>query len=132
MNFEKVEMDYTGQEEREKSALERGCSVVTPRPNELFLDIDTDEDLETFKGQISLLELYFEGDDIAWRAAQSPSGRPGRYHVTVTVPRFVDEQERVALQACLGSDRKRELLSLKRIRQGHISPTCFFEKLAAA
>jgi len=108
-------------------AKEKGCVIVAPKPNELFIDIDEEEQLDVFKGQIKrVIEVF--GKRVSWNQRSSPSGLPGRYHIVVTLPVEVTAVERIALQACLGSDLVREILSWARMRLGHDLPTCFFEK----
>lgn len=54
--------------------------------------------------------------------------RNGRAHIYIQFPRPLSDAERIALQASMGSDRKRELLSLSRILGGtDRQPTTFFE-----
>ena len=64
---------------------------------------------------------------VTYLVRPSPSGRPGRHHVVVTMPRPVSPMERIALQAILGSDPIREMLSWFRIERGIEEPTIFFE-----
>jgi hypothetical protein len=111
-----------------KEAREKGCVVVYPGPNDLFVDIDSEDDLDFFHEAIVRLRRYFPGGDILVNV--TPSKSPGRYHATVTIPRPVkDAAERILLQAVLGSDRVRELLSWARLETGATPhPTVFFEK----
>ncbi len=103
----------------------RGCYVVDPEPNELFIDIDREEDFEFFKKNVNWLKDIVE----CWHVSPSPSGKPGHYHIIVTLKRPVrDAVERIGLQAMLGSDRLREILSLRNALNNSGRPTCFFEK----
>ncbi len=101
-----------------------GCTVVFPKPNELFLDIDTEASMRRFVRGVSRLRR------VSYVVRSSPSGLPGRYHIVVTMPRPVSPLERIALQAMLGSDLTRELLSWMRIQRGIDEPTLFFERQA--
>lgn len=57
-----------------------------------------------------------------------PSKTPGHEHVYIHAPHDLDPIMRIALQAILSSDRKREALSLLRvINKSDRPPTCFFE-----
>jgi hypothetical protein len=100
----------------------RGCVVVRPQPNELFVDIDSARQWERFQQTI----VFFK--EWRWVATASPSGKEGRKHVIVTLPEAVDEATRILYQAILGSDPHRELLSWKRLQAGEKAPTIFFEK----
>jgi hypothetical protein len=107
-------------------AAERDQVVVIPNARQLFVDIDTEEDYAFFKAQIKLfrsLDIYLEAEYEGY----SGSGAPHR-HIYLKADHDLSPIERVALQACLGSDRKRELLSLGRIYLcTDWPPTLFFE-----
>lgn len=109
----------------DKRAEARGCYVVDPEPNQLFIDIDREEDYEYFKKNVNWLKDIIE----CWHVSPSPSGKPGHYHIVVTLKRSVrDAFERIGLQAVLGSDRLREVLSWRNAMNNSGRPTCFFEK----
>lgn len=111
----------------EDDAKAKGLVVKTPARDELFVDIDSDADFEVFAKHLKILGRF-----VAVRSyTVSPSNSGGeRRHVVVRLSRdVVDDSERVLLQAVLGSDRLRELLSWERIRSGvREHPTVFFEK----
>ena len=104
----------------------RGVRAVYPGPRELFMDIDSNA------ASLSMAEMLgvLSSNGIKVTITDdhpSKSGLPKR-HVTLTMGRDVSPIERIALQACLGSDPKRELLSLLRIWINADRPaTCFFE-----
>jgi hypothetical protein len=103
-----------------------GRVVVYPKPNELFVDIDCEAAMRRFVRVVA----YMSG--VTYAVRPSPSGRPGRYHVTVTMTGNVSPLERIALQAMLGSDPVREVLSWRRLQNGIETPTIFFEQTAAS
>ena len=108
---------------RNKVAEERGCTVVYPLPNQLFVDIDDYESLGIFHANVN----KFPGVSFH-KVSLSASRKSGRYHAVVTLERPVkDEFERIALQLILGSDRAREAIAWKRCVAGVSRPTCFFE-----
>lgn len=109
-----------------RRAKEKGCEVVHPKDNELFLDIDKPEQLATFNRNFDLLHRYELVEQHIVRP--SSSGHPDRFHITVTLKESVTSFERIALQAALGSDPMREMLSLMRIYTNNPHPTLFFEK----
>lgn len=114
-------------DETAKQAKAAGCYVKHPKDNELFVDIDNESDLLTFEKNVKVLEQHIVVK--GWNATPSKSGLPKR-HIVVWLDRDVkDNVERILLQAVLGSDRLRELLSYVRIDQGiNHNPTVFFEK----
>lgn len=109
-------------------AEKRGCVVVEPEANELFVDIDDEASLAVFYKQI---EIFSRGRPrpIPYRMTPSPSGEPHHFHIVVTWPEDVgDEYHRLGLQAILGSDRTREALCWLRHENGDSPVTVFFEK----
>jgi|ERR1700722_139612 len=109
-----------------KEAEERGCVVVVPKANELFVDIDTKEQFDMFTRCLEVLRRT-EKCTATW--TESPSGEPHHFHMIVSLERDVkDPLERITLQACLGSDPMREMLSWQRYKCGDNVPTLFFEK----
>lgn len=117
--------------EIEAVAVAKGCRVVDPGPRELFLDIDSEESAERTR---RLLSCFYDHEPHSCVWSQSPSGEPGHWHVVVTLERDVrDMAERLLLQACLGSDPMRELLSWRRLALGcePDSISVLFESLPA-
>lgn len=107
------------------AATAKGLVVVVPKANELFVDIDDEESRTLFEARIGIVVDVIP---CTWVMRPSPSGLPGHFHVTVTLPLEVTAIERIALQACLGSDRLHELLSWRALMRGSSMPTLFFER----
>lgn len=101
-----------------------GLLVVTPKENELFIDIDGRYAFEFFLKQI---ERYQKFEHVVYSWTPSKSGLPYR-HVVVTLPRPITSIERIFLQALLGSDRGATLFSYIKERNGDANPVMFFEK----
>lgn len=103
-----------------------GYNIILPASNELQIDIDTYDGYQRFLTSFDILVRYFEEAKYVEKA--SKSGLPHR-HIVVTLPFEVSEAERIAFQAALGSDHKREILGAIR-NQLNIQPcTLFAEKL---
>lgn len=100
-----------------------GLLCVVPEPDELFLDIDDPKDLDHLD---AMLAVFVENGVYAERLKDTRS-KSGNRHVYVRFGRTFEPMERIALQACLGSDRKRELLSILRVFNGNKFPTVFYE-----
>lgn len=98
-----------------------GERVVFPEPNQLQLDIDSIEDHVKMQFQLMILEEQMTCDVVS----DIPSKTEGHRHVTIWLGREVTPLERLLLQACLGSDRKRELLGFVNILKGDERPTLF-------
>ena len=110
-------------------ALAVGCTVVFPKANQLFVDIDDVNGTNWFHMNISKIVEHCVGGETQVEWKPSPSGKLDHSHVVVTLPRDVTAMERIAMQAFLGSDLKREALSWVRLVNDDPNPTLFFEKL---
>jgi len=104
-----------------------GRVVVYPKPNEIQLDIDTEEAFDRFLKTYKIAKrlLVFTKDP---EIKSSASGKEGHRHVTLFMEEEVGDLERIALQAILGSDGNRELFNFFRLSELGISDSCFFEK----
>jgi hypothetical protein len=104
-----------------------GLEVVLPGPRDVFVDIDVAEDLVWLHKQVALLDGV--GLHLAITQQVPSKGGLPRQHVYLVADRDLTPMERIALQACLGSDRKREILSIARtFLQTDRAPTLFFER----
>lgn len=118
---------YSRIETAEKQASANGCVVITPKNDELFIDIDDEAGMVAFEKGIENVATLLP---CTWEKRPSPSGRDGRFHIVVTLTDrdLESDAERILLQALLGSDRTREVLSWQRMVRGETTPTLFFEK----
>lgn len=105
-------------------AEEEGYEIVYPKDDELLIDLDSKEQHDKFYRDLSLLQSYF----VAYVTKDAPSKTPGHRHVTVKVDRPLTILERIALQAALGSDNRREIHSLIDHFNGLDRPSLFFER----
>lgn len=110
-----------------KEAAEMGMYIRVPRNDELFIDLDTEEQYDSFKARYKLL---VEHRPMSFVEQPSKTGLPHR-HVVVSLSRPVaDEHERIYLQLLLGSDGRREMRSYLSMITGRNSmPTLFFEQM---
>jgi hypothetical protein len=105
-----------------------GLEVVFPAADELQIDIDNSADYEVFLEHIGILERYY---CTAFEPKETLSRSGGDCkHITVKLHHKISNTERILLQAVLGSDRKREILSLLQEWGGDAHPTLFLEKPA--
>ena len=103
-----------------------GLVAVVPSDDELQLDVDDPKDHEITDAMLAVLEAH----DIPCRITKTTESKSGNAHVVIRIewPRPLDPVTRIALQACFGSDRKRELLSLLRHEfKTQNPPTVLFE-----
>lgn len=126
------EFEYDVNERREDfmaRMIAQGYAIVLPKPNELQIDIDTDEQFAIFEraSESMARNWWLDSGMYSIEINPSKSGLPSR-HVTITLPFDVTPWQRVALQASLGSDPMRELLSSIRLMKGDVAPTLFVEQ----
>ena len=110
----------------QEQAKAKGLQIILPGSRELFVDIDSHTARAVFNANIGKL---LEVEPADYRLRPSPSGVSGREHAVVVLHRRVNVFERIALQAALGSDPIREMLSWQRAKRGDKNPTLFFEKM---
>jgi hypothetical protein len=89
-------------------AKENGLRVVYPTAHTLLIDIDSDADLKVFKENLVVLQEHFE---VKWSWSPSRRKAEGKHIIVKIEEEEFTFLERLGLQAMLGSDRKRELLS---------------------
>jgi len=127
-----IDYDPTGNPNSTRAIEEaerEGLDVRFPTDHELLIDIDNDHSYELFEHQILIVKKFFSAVNV--QVTPSRHGLPGR-HIVVTMQRSVTELERITLQACLGSDRVREVLGFVQMMNGDPHPTLFLEAKAPA
>jgi hypothetical protein len=68
------------------------------------------------------------GLTVGWKEKLLPSKKAGHAHVVITLPMPIKNLERVALQAILGSDIKREAFNYTRVKNGNKYPIVLFRR----
>lgn len=125
-----TDLNYDFNEARENylsRVKDQGLVVVTPQDNQLQIDIDNQQQYEAFLYAMKVVTSNWDDSYlIDIEDHPSKSGLPSR-HITVTLPFKVDPWQRIALQAALGSDPIRELLSATRLFRNEPNPTMFVE-----
>jgi hypothetical protein len=93
---------------------DRSCEPVYCEPNEIQVDLDT-EDLAPFRSRLRLLKEQGLLDESAqayvWRS------KSGNWHASVVLDEPLDVKRRIFLALCLGSDEIREILNLVEQRE---------------
>ena len=115
----------------EEVANERGLIVVYPKPNQLQIDIDSEEQWTEFMRRKEFFDEFFWGGSITYdiKITDSASGQPKK-HITMTFKdREFDHYQRMVYQAALNDDPKRTFLGLARLLRGESDnpPTTLFE-----
>lgn len=110
-----------------KSAREKGFEVVQSTETTLLLDLDDGSSLDRYRKMLPrIANLYGLKESARW-SSQSGVGM----HVVVTCNAMAFPQ-RVALQACLGSDPVREALAIAMHADGKENPSVLFKPGKAA
>ena len=92
------------------------CELVVSSPLHLLIDLDTIAQHETFTASAAILR---EAEPKIFGKIESWTSRNGKgTHYLIELKEEKSVYERVALQAVLGSDPKRETLCLKRLHEG--------------
>jgi hypothetical protein len=116
--------EYSMMETAHQKGERLGLQVIIPATNELQIDLDTEEEFQHFQSMWGV--WVYNGFGGGMKTAPSKSGYPHR-HITITLLDDVTPWQRIALQAALGSDPKREILSAIRIYNKDPYPTAFLE-----
>lgn len=114
-------------EEFSALAASLGCSFRVATSLELFIDIDTLEGLKMFNGLYPIVHKELGGHLMS--ITPSKSGPP-HSHIVVTLKDPLPLLARIALQAALGSDPKREILATIRALRGEENVVVFFEPIS--
>lgn len=109
-----------------QKAAKKNLVVVEATPKTLQLDIDRVEKLRLFGWQWHLLKK--SGLAQGWRARIQESKSRGHVHIYIHLPKPLPLGTRIALQALLGSDLKRELFNWIRGCTRAKFPVVLFEK----
>lgn len=114
----------------EEEAEKVGCVVVYPEPNQLQIDLDSEEAFT--QHERLLLEFFYRGTVVKYTmdppvVTPSKSGYPHR-HITLSFHDHIfTEWERIGMQMMLGSDPVRERLNALRLASGIDRPCRLFE-----
>lgn len=109
-------------------AEDHGMAILFPAPDELFIDIDNKESLQEFRESFALLRRMYDSQ-ASYVKAESKTEDGEHWHIIVKLSKPVSAIERLALQAAMGSDNKRELLGYIRYKANDPKPTMFAEQL---
>lgn len=106
-----------------EAAKAAGHEIVLPSPNTLLLDLDTPESLDRYE---ALRDTFFERFKLEEKSRWRSNSNIG-WHVVVEMEEASGSYFIVAMQAILGSDPVREILSMERI-ENNVEPYGFLIK----
>lgn len=112
-------------ESTQKRAKELRVDIVHPAANELFVDIDTVAAMHVFDRNLEVLRRHVPVSKVEISVSKTGGDR---HHLVVTLGVEVSELERIAMQAALGSDPMREMLSIARVYENQQHATVFYER----
>jgi hypothetical protein len=110
LSYKKTDVDNN---KAPAKAAELGLELVVPDDNTLTIDLDSKVVPTSYFDAERLLEKFYPIVKRRFTISKS-----GNYHVYLTFDKRFTITERIALQAILGSDPARELLSLVRAKEG--------------
>jgi hypothetical protein len=119
------EGDFSSQSAQDRAAREN-LLLVEPTRHQLQIDIDNAFAQATYNKNYPSFSRFYDVELV--EEAPSKSNLPHKKHITITVSQEIEPEERLVLQAFLGSDLTREFLGLQRIKGGDPIPTLFLEK----
>lgn len=108
-------------------ARKNNLKVVTADAHTILLDLDSDADFHFYRAMLHKVQKHLEiFQDGEWRSEH------GGFHVRLKTKRKLSIRSRLLVQACLGSDRTKEFLSLVRVWEGRRDPVMLFRPRRAA
>lgn len=122
--------EYFGRTKREsfKRATDAGLEIVKPGATDIQIDLDTPIVPDTFMHRVMMAEDLGLVKKFSEKATPS---KGGNWHVTLQATRPLTPLDRLMLQALLGSDWKREMLSYQRYLNGDMEPSVLFRPVVA-
>ena len=100
------------------------CDIRLPADNELFVDIDSEDAWKQFEHVWPVMKKHYA---MRYKSTPSRSGLPKR-HVVITLASDKHTLlEKIAMQAALGSDGRRETISIVRALAREDNVVVFFE-----
>jgi hypothetical protein len=94
-------------EQLQELATERNCELYTGADVVLLLDLDTPAQVLQYETMLPLVaEKFGAAEHLRWKS------RGGGTHIVLLLGRSLAPPERIALQAALGSDPRREILAI--------------------
>src|SRR5690242_9392980 len=102
---------------------ELGVVMRDPQDNVLQLDIYTGAQMDQYEKQRAILESIIPIEQTVKTVSKS-----GKTHLYIRIKARLSPEERIALQASLGSDPKREILTLRNLRDKRAYPLFLYEK----
>jgi hypothetical protein len=110
--------------EKERKAELLGLKMVKSAPDLLLLDLDSDAHVVDFNVSLGIMG---EAPTKLIKSYLLTTSKNGRKHAYVKLTRSFALLERIGFQAVLGSDRKRETLSVLELLKEYEEPTVLFE-----
>lgn len=107
----------------EAQAAELGLVIIEPQDNVLQLDIDCGSQMDQYEKQIAAVRSIYGVVETVQTVSKS-----GKSHIYLRLKDNLHIEERIAIQASLGSDPRRELFTLRNLREKRDYPLFLYEK----
>lgn len=110
--------------DKQEKADAMGLKMVVGSPDLLLIDLDNGASLDKFNENLNILKEFPAHFIKGYLLTKSKSGNT---HAYVKLKKEFGVLERIGLQAVLGSDTKRESLSVLELTKEYEEPTVLFE-----
>jgi hypothetical protein len=118
----------TTQAQAMEQAEAEGLEVIHGDSQTLLIDLDDAESIRYYNEQLPSIkkELEARGNKLTKKQSYTSKSGVGR-HVILKLKHPLPLEQRLIIQACLGSDRVKEFLSLMRFVDGDPEPCLLFK-----
>lgn len=125
-NIDKIrgDMDYDLKKEKANitTAEMNGFTIIRGNENTLLLDLDTPAGNVQYETMLQMVDSKFGVLSIeSWKS------KSGHKHVKLLIRESLPAAQRIALQAVLGSDPKRETFGVYKLTKGVPEPSLLFK-----
>jgi len=120
---EYVDLTPEGAKKIKEKAKEANFTIIEGTPKTLLLDLDSWEAECRYDAMYSMLCMNFGAREKSRWKSKSGKG----VHVVISLKDDLDETTRVALQAIMGSDPKREMFGIVKILNDVEEPSLLFK-----
>lgn len=119
-----VQYNLEREAEAVKKATADGFTIVRGNENTLLLDLDTAQAMKQFNSTYEMVDSKF---GILHQEFWTSKSGGERRHAKLILKTSLSAAERVALQAIMGSDPKREIFAVTKLGHGIAEPSMLFK-----
>jgi hypothetical protein len=102
------------------------CDIEIADDYTLQLDLDSELAEDIYAKQYNRLKMVLEAQENRIDSVEHRVSKSGNKHIIIKLRNTLGVKDRILLQACLGSDLTREILSYLRVLWGNETPILLF------